>query len=221
MDKFHLCDLPSVAEAIAAAAACQTLDEVQAAIDAYGGTELAASKTAARPKIGDMPGGLVIVSEKPEPEDLVTGQPFSGAYGAIMKEVLGKSGIDMSRVSVLYAVNWAPDGEKSVNATQISVSRPFLFRQLELLQPRAALMPGRIVYESMFNRRDAITPLLSLDFMFQRGDLKIPSRLVWHPAFALRFITQVSDYAAQVGGFFDQYARDNEMLATHRRRQAA
>lgn len=221
MERFHQSELPSVAEAIAAAAACNTLDEVQAAIDAYRGTDLAAAKKAPRPRIADAPGGLVIVTEKAEPEDIETGEPFSGAYGAIMREVLGKSGIDMSRVSVLYAVNWAPDGERSVNATQISVSRPFLFRQLELLRPRAALVPGRIVYESMFGRRDAITPLLTLDFMFQRGDLRFPSRLVWHPAFALRFITQVSDYAAQVGGFFEQYARNDEFLPTHRQRQAA
>lgn len=214
---FHLAHLPAVAEAIEAAAACNTLEEVQAAIDAYRSTDLAIAKRAPRARIGNLPGGLVIVAEKAEPEDIETGEPFSGESGELMREVLAKTGIDMAQVSVIYAVNWAPDGERTVNATQISVSRPFLYRQLELLQPRSALMPGRIVYESMMGRRDPITPLLGLDFSYQHGDLKLPARLVWHPAFAVRFVTQISDYVNQVNDWVVQHAHGDEMLPVHLR----
>lgn len=219
MDAFHLAERPCVAEAIEAAAKCNTMEEVQAAINAYAGTDLARDKQAPLPSIADIgPGGLAIITEKAEPEDLETGKPFSGSYGGIMLEVLERTGIDMSKVHVLYAVNWAPNGEKSVNATQISVSRPFLFRQLEILKPRAMLMPGRAVYESLIGRRDPITPLLGLDFTFEWNELKLPSRLVWHPAFALRFRTQIGDYAIQVQDFVNQHALPEDMLPEHRHR---
>lgn len=218
MDSFHLADRACVAEAIAAAAACNTVEDVQAAINAYAGTDLARDKQAPLQQIVNLNDGLTIVTEKPEPQDIETGIPLSGAYGGVLREMLKRAGIDLAKLNVIYAVNWAPDDEKTVNATQISVSRPFLYRLLELTRPRAVLMPGRIVYESMTGRRDPISPLLGLDFTFQRGNLRIPSRLVWHPAFILRFSTQTSDYATQVQDFVDQFARPEEMLPECRHR---
>jgi len=211
MDTFHLADREPVARAIEAAAKCDTLDELYAAIEAYKGHDVAAREpyTPAWPikkPVAHPDGPLMIVSEKPEPGDLGADRPFTGrAYGSTMGEALVKCGVDVDQIHTTFACHWAPGDEKSPNSTQLSASRPFLFREIEIVKPRAIMVQGRAVLESMLFYRDPITPWLGMTMGWKRGDLRIPLYITWHPAFATRFKTQMGDFTEQVRGFFDQF----------------
>lgn len=226
LDHFHLAEREPVATAIAAAAACDTLDELHAAIRAYKGHQVAAVTpwTPSWPPTRPTPpqGSLMIVSEKPEDEDRVAGAPFSGAYGAVMREALAVSGVDLAQMHVAYAVHWAPGDERSPNATQISASRPFLMREIEIVRPRAILVQGRAVLEAMFMIRDPITPLLNETLLWKRGDLRIECYVGWHPAYCMRFKTQSMDFNEQIHGFVERFGMpDGSKAAPSRYRRAA
>ena len=213
MGRFHLAERPCVAEAIEAAAACTTLDELATAVKDYRGDAFARDNpfTPSFPARITTGNPIMIVAEKPEPEDVEAGAAFSGAYGAVMREVLSWTGLDMDRIHVAYAVHWMPPEDKSLNATQISIGRPFLSREIEIVRPRAILMPGRGVYEALFNRRDPITPLLGATMNWREGGCDIPCRLVVHPKFAGREKTQIPEYGRHIQDFVDDYARIDEI----------
>lgn len=210
MHSFHQADNPAVARSAGTAAACDTLDELYAAIAAYDGHGLAAAghfTPGWPPSVGrpNPRGPLMVCAEYPEPFDAELGRPFTGAYGDVMREALGWFGVDPASLHVAYAVHWAPPPERSPDATQISASRPFLFREIELARPRAILAMGRGVMEALFMHRDPISPLLGMTLDWRRGDLRIPAYVTWHPAWPNRFKTQMGDFGEQIEGFLDRF----------------
>ncbi len=208
---FHLADREPVAQAIEAAAACETLDELYAAIRDYKGHEHAQNEpyTPSWPVSrdhGHPDGPLMIICEKPEAGDLGAPQPFTGQdYGWAMAEVLGWYGIDVRQMHTTFACHWTPPGDKPLNATMLSASRPFLFREIEIVKPRAILAPGRGVMESLFMYRDKLEDILGMTMDWKRSGMRIPVTCVWHPAFVARFKTQMGVYGDQVGNFFGRF----------------
>lgn len=211
MEQFHLAEREPVALAIEAAARCDTLEELHAAIEAYRGHEVAVREgyTPSWPitKPTHHPDGpLVIISEKPEPSDKGKAHAYQGMeYGWAMREALEWCGVDIDQIHVAYACHWAPDHEKAPNATHLSASRPFLFRELEIVKPRAILAPGRTVMDSLFMYRGPLTPMLEMTMDWKRGDLRIPAYICNHPAWPARFKTQMVAYREQIGGFFERF----------------
>lgn len=208
MQHFHLADRPCVAEAIKAAAACSDLDQLGRAIEAYKGHDLAARSPYVPSQRTDIANPLMIITEKPETaKDLAEGRPFSGDYGAVMREALTRAGVDQKDLHIAYALHWTPEGETSPNKTQLSASRPFLFREIELVKPRALLVQGRAVLEAMSMYRGHITDVLGQTMSWRHGDAALQMYVTWHPAFALRFITQIPEFQQQVAGFFDRFGK--------------
>jgi uracil-DNA glycosylase family 4 len=227
MDSFHLADRAPVAEAIEAAAACNTLDELYAAIAAYKGHPVAEREPFVSPwpasnPVANPDGPLMIVIAKPVPEDVGKDRPFTGmSHGWAMEEVLKMCDIDITQIHTTFACHWNPGGEKSPNATQIAASRPFLFREIELVRPRAIMAQGREVLDSMFLYRDPIAQVLGMTMAFKRGDLRIPTYMTWGCAFAERFKTQMGDFGDQVRGFFEQFGTPDGRPMPQRWRRAA
>ena len=226
MDHFHLADRPPVAEAIAAAAACDTLDQLYSAISEYKGHDVARSEhytpswPVTRPT-GNPAGPLMIVSERPEPTDAEKGAPFTGSYGSVMREVLGWYGVDLDQVHVTYAVHWSLGAEKTPNSTQISASRPFIFREIEIVKPRAILVPGARVLEALFMYREPITPMLGMTMDRKRGDLRVPAFISWHPAWPTRFKSDIVTFGDQIQDFLLRFGMPDGSMVKPRFGKAA
>lgn len=228
MEEFHLADRDCVAQAISAAAACNSLDELYEAIRRYDGHDVAKREEYTHSWPVSVPvdhpdGPLLILNEKPEnPWDREADQPFTGKdYGWAMAEVLGWCDVDVRQCHTTFACHWVPDPEKAPNSTQMSASRPFLFREIELVKPRAILIKGRACLESMFRFREPITPYLGMSMMWKRGGLEIPCYISWHEAYPARFQMQMGDFGTQIRGFFDQYGKPDGSAVQYRLKKAA
>jgi len=214
MDDFHLSERPSVAEAIEAAAKCNTLIELYEAIENYEGHEVAKnghytpSQLAIRKSETDGP--IMIVSEKPEDEDIKDGRPFSGEYGGVMRNAIRDAGINLDAVHVAYAVHWLPPGDKTLNKTQIAASRPFLFREIELVRPRAILAQGKGVLEALSGYRGNILEVAGQSMQFKRGDMVIPMFIHTHPKYCLFNGTHFVDFRSNLEEFFSQHGLKEE-----------
>lgn len=210
MNEFLLSDREPVAQAIAAADRAKTLDQLYAEIKAYKGHEIAQARpySAGKPTTHRNP--IMIVTEKPEPADQETGKPLSGDYGAILRNSLLELGISPDDLHIAYAIHWAPENEKAPNNTQIAASRPFLFKEIELVQPRVILAPGRHVVNALTNYRGHITPLLGQTLRYQRGEQTLDAYVTWHPAFPMRFPLKLSEYLTQLRDFFERYGKEED-----------
>ena len=210
MDKFHLAERECVAKAIEAAAGSPDLGSLYRAIRDYKGHDLAESRDYTPSQLTDIPDPIMIVTEKPEDEDREEGRPFSGEYGTIMRNAAGIVGVDLDACHIAYAIHWTPEDEKSPNKTQIAASRPFLYREIELVKPRAILAQGRAVIESLAHYRGSVLEIYGQTMNFRRGDVDVQMYMTAHPAYCMYSGTYFSTFVSNLKEFFTRYGREEE-----------
>lgn len=210
MEAFHLAEREPVATAIQQAANAQSLVELYGAVEAYDAHPVAAREPYTPSQLSPHANPIMLVSEKPEVEDREMGKPLSGAYGSAMRRALEEIGVDVDALHIAYAVHWAPGAEKAPNNTQIAASRPFLFREIELVKPRVLLAQGRAVIDALTGYRGKITPILGQTLGYRWNDLALQAYVTWHPAYPLRFSTMFGDFLGQLEPFFDRFGKETE-----------
>ncbi len=113
---------------------------------------------------------LMLVGEQPGDKEDLAGRPFVGPAGRILDHGLEEAGIDRSRVYVTNAVKhykWEARGKRRLHkrpdAAEISACRPWLDREIELIQPRVVLCLGATAAQALLGRAFKVTK--------QRGEL--------------------------------------------------
>lgn len=210
MEAFHLAEREPVAVAIQQAAASRSLAALYKAVELYDAHPIAEREPYTPSQVSAHANPIMLVSEKPEAEDREEGKPLSGAYGNTMRRALEELGVDIDALHIAYAVHWAPGAEKAPNNTQIAASRPFLFREIELVQPRVLLAQGRAVIDALTGYRGKITPILGQTLSYRWNDTALQAYVTWHPAYPLRFSTMFGDFLGQLEPFFARFGRDDE-----------
>lgn len=209
--QYHLSDREPVAAAIAASARLRSVPQLCAALTAFDAHPATAESPAALPKRTRRANPLMIVAERPEPEDLVTGHPFSGPNGQPMLRAMKMAGLQLSDFHVAHAVHWSPPGDGTPNATLVSTSRPFLFREIQIVKPRAILALGRIAIDALVGFRDPITPFVGLTMDWTDGRLHVPVQLSWNPTYCLHVPTAQVDLEKGLVDFVQRHGIDAPM----------
>ena len=113
---------------------------------------------------------LMLVGEQPGDKEDLTGRPFVGPAGRILDQGLEEAGIDRSKVYVTNAVKhfkWEARGKRRLHkrpdAAEISACRPWLDREIELVQPRVVVCLGATAAQALLGRAFKVTK--------QRGEL--------------------------------------------------
>lgn len=211
MQDFHLADREPVAAAIAAAAGARTITRLCAALEAFDGHPATLEHRTALPKRTRRPNPLMILAERPEPEDLVTGHPFSGPNGQPMLRAMKMAGLQLADFHVSHAVHWPTPEGKTPNATMVSTSRPFLFREIEIVKPRAILALGRIAIDALLGFREPITQYVGMTMEWRRGRLSVPVQLSWNPAYCLHVPTAQVDLEKGLADFVARHGLADPM----------
>jgi uracil-DNA glycosylase len=113
---------------------------------------------------------LMLVGEQPGDKEDLAGRPFVGPAGRILDQGLEEAGIDRSKVYVTNAVKhfkWEARGKRRLHkrpdAAEISACRPWLDREIELVQPRVVVCLGATAAQALLGRAFKVTK--------QRGEL--------------------------------------------------
>ena len=170
------------------AAACNSLDQLVAAVRAFDGCAL--KRTATNTVIGDgnPAARLMIVGEAPGAEEDRQGLPFVGPAGRLLDRMLASIGLDRSAVYITNMLPWRPPGNRSPTAEELAICQPFLERQIELIAPRILVLVGGIAAKALLGRREGITRLRGQRFPFSTPRLEgtIEATATFHPAYLLR-----------------------------------
>ena len=113
---------------------------------------------------------LMLVGEQPGDKEDLAGRPFVGPAGRILDQGLEEAGIDRSTVYVTNAVKhfkWEARGKRRLHkrpdATEIAACRPWLDKEIELVQPRVVVCLGATAAQALLGRSFKVTK--------QRGEL--------------------------------------------------
>ena len=110
--------------------------ELRQAIAACRACGLCEQRTQTVPGVGDEQADWLFIGEGPGAEEDAQGEPFVGQAGKLLDAML--AAIDLKRGEDVYianAVKCRPPGNRTPEAAEMAACRPFLTRQIELLQP--------------------------------------------------------------------------------------
>ena len=111
---------------------------------------LAQGRTRAVPGEGPETTDIMFIGEAPGFHEDKSGRPFVGAAGRFLEELLGDIGLHRKDVYIANVIKCRPPGNRSPTPTEIEACRPYLDRQIELVQPRIVITLGRFSMERYF-----------------------------------------------------------------------
>ena len=173
-------------------------DQLEQTIKQCTACSLCKGRTQAVPGVGDQKAAWLFVGEGPGYFEDQQGEPFVGASGKLLDNMLLAIGLKRgSNAYIANVVKCRPtdSGGKDRPPTPIEAAacRPFLNRQIELIQPKIIITLGRVASTVLLGT-DAQTPLAVLrgkPHVYQSSDGKhIPLVATYHPAYLLRQLSE-------------------------------
>lgn len=135
--------------------------------------------------VGATKAPLMIVGEGPGADEDRQGEPFVGAAGKLLDQMLGAIG--RSRQSDVYIANVVkcrPPGNRDPLEAEAEACRPYLAKQIELLQPRLIVALGRVAAQRLLGTTEPLARLRSQQHEY--APTGTPVRVTYHPAYLLR-----------------------------------
>lgn len=167
--------------AVAGVADCPSLDALREHIGDCQRCPLAATRTTLVFGVGDPHARLMFVGEAPGKNEDLQGEPFVGAAGKLLDELLASIGVERSEVYIANLVKCRPPGNRDPEALEIDTCAPFLARQVELIGPALIATLGRFAAHSILGLEAPISALRG-KLYHRSGRNVVP---VFHPAAAL------------------------------------
>lgn len=168
------------------AAACQTLDELKAALEAFDGCEL---KRFAKHTVfadGNPQAPIMFIGEAPGRDEDEQGLPFVGRAGKLLDRMLAAADLDRSKVYITNVLNWRPPQNREPTPEEAAACLPFLRRHIELVAPRILVMLGAVAARHVLGVTEGIMRLRGNWQVYQTGNRAIPVMPTLHPAYILR-----------------------------------
>jgi len=125
---------------------------------------------------------LMFVGEGPGQQEDEQGIPFVGPAGQLLTKII--EAIDRSREDVYLAtvVKHCLPRNRSPEPDEVAACKPFLMRQIEIVQPKVIVTLGKIASQTLLESADGISQMRGRfhDFM---GAMVMPT---FHPSHLLR-----------------------------------
>ncbi|MFQ5814111.1 MAG: uracil-DNA glycosylase [Anaerolineae bacterium] len=119
------------------------LTELYKEIAACQRCELAQGRTHTVPGEGPEDAEIMFIGEAPGFHEDRQGRPFVGAAGKFLEELLASIGLTREDVYIGNVIKCRPPGNRDPLADEIAACRPFLDKQIELIQPKLIVTLGR------------------------------------------------------------------------------
>ncbi len=115
--------------------------------------KLARSRKNAVPGEGQISAKIMFIGEAPGRNEDEKGEPFVGAAGRILDNLLKKAGIERSQVFITNIVKCRPPNNRVPEEDELIACRPYLDRQIAIIKPKVICILGRTAYASILGGR--------------------------------------------------------------------
>jgi DNA polymerase len=159
------------------------LDELQAFIGDCTRCKLAPMRTNLVFGVGNPDADLMFVGEAPGADEDARGEPFVGRAGQLLTDIIERGmGISRSDVYICNVIKCRPPGNRNPENDEVAACESFLFRQIDLVKPRAIVGLGTFAVQALLKIKTPISKLRG-NWHEVRGVKLMPT---FHPAYLLR-----------------------------------
>lgn len=169
------------------AAKAQTLDELRSIMHAFEGCNLRLTAKQLVFAHGNPQADLMLVGEAPGRDEDIEGLPFVGRSGQLLDRILAAIGRDRTSAYIANVIPWRPPGNRTPTPIETEICRPFIERQIELVNPKVLVTLGSPSAKTILRTTEAITRLRgNWRLHVTPSGVGIPTMPTLHPAYLLR-----------------------------------
>jgi DNA polymerase len=140
--------------------------------------------------VGDPSARLMLVGEAPGRNEDLQGEPFVGAAGKLLDELLGTIAITRSEAYIANVLKCRPPGNRDPREDEVDACKGYLREQIRMIHPEVVITLGNFATKLLLATETGITRLRGQRFKWWLGATLIPT---FHPAAVLRGRPQLRD----------------------------
>lgn len=133
---------------------------------------------------------VMFIGEAPGKDEDLTGRPFVGKSGALLRNTIQAIGLDVSRdVYIANVLKDRPPLNRDPNPEEVEPCIKFLKKQIEIIQPQLLVLLGRFAFRGLLPEYVAFSISRMRELSTEIGKLMysdIPVIVTYHPSALLR-----------------------------------
>lgn len=143
---------------------------------------LSRSRRQAVPGEGSLKAELMFIGEGPGREEDLQGKPFVGEAGKLLTRIIKKMEFKREEVYITNVVKCRPPGNRNPEPDEMDLCRNYLFRQIEMIQPKVIVTLGNVPTKYLLQTKTGISSLRG-SFQTFRNIQVMPT---FHPSYLIR-----------------------------------
>jgi uracil-DNA glycosylase len=147
--------------------------------------QLAATRTQVVFGAGNADADLMFVGEAPGANEDRMGRPFVGQAGKLLSQLLVEVGLERADVFITNVLLCRPPGNRDPHPAEIENCQGYLFRELELIEPKVVCTLGNFATKLLRGDNAGISRVHGQDEVRVIGPRAVRLYPLFHPAAAL------------------------------------
>jgi DNA polymerase len=128
----------------------------------------------------------MLIGEAPGRDEDLQGLPFVGRSGQLLDRMLAAIGHDRTNSWITNVIPWRPPGNRAPTPAETAICRPFIERQIELVDPAVIVFLGGVSAKELLGTTEGIMRLRGRWRDYPPGSGRWTAMATFHPAYLLR-----------------------------------
>jgi uracil-DNA glycosylase len=131
--------------------------------------------------VGNPHASIMFVGEAPGFNEDQKGEPFVGAAGKLLNDLLASAGLSREQIYIANVIKCRPPNNRDPEPDEVETCKPFLMQQIQMIRPKLVCTLGNWATQTLLERKVGITKVKAQAF-YMKDFVIFP---LLHPAAAL------------------------------------
>ncbi|MBY0247767.1 MAG: uracil-DNA glycosylase [Nitrospiraceae bacterium] len=131
--------------------------------------------------VGNPHASIMFVGEAPGANEDLKGEPFVGAAGKILNDLLASANLSRDQIYIANVIKCRPPDNRDPEPDEVDTCKPFLMQQIQMIRPKLVCTLGNWATQTLLERKVGITKVKAQAF-YMKDFVLFP---LLHPAAAL------------------------------------
>ena len=159
--------------------------------------------------VGNAHASVMFVGEAPGFNEDLQGEPFVGAAGKLLNDLLQSAGLARSDIYIANVIKCRPPNNRDPEPDEVETCKPFLMQQIAIIRPKVVCTLGNWATQTLLERKVGITKVRGQAF-YLKDFVLFP---LLHPAAALHqgsMLEPIREDFKKLREFLDRHAKPVE-----------
>ncbi|MFA8343887.1 MAG: uracil-DNA glycosylase family protein [Rhodothermaceae bacterium] len=159
-----------------------TLEELNSAISECMNCNLGETRKNFVFGVGNPSATAMLIGEAPGADEDEQGEPFVGRAGILLNDIIKAIKFKREEIYIANILKCRPPGNRNPSSSEMITCMPYLFKQIELINPKIILCLGKVAANGLLNNNESLSKMRGQVFDFNNRKLMV----TYHPAALLR-----------------------------------